>query len=55
MVMDLIALLLIHDVDQWLAGCEALDILAGGAHHPSVILIRTSGNVRCDDRIVELP
>jgi single-strand DNA-binding protein len=55
MVTDLIALLFIHHVDQWLAGCEAFDVLAGDAYHPSVILIRTSGHVRCDDRVVELP
>ena len=55
MVNGSIALLLIHHVDQWLAGCEPLDVLAGGAYHSSVILIRTSGHVRRDDHVVELP
>src|SRR5260370_42591817 len=55
MITGLVALLLIHHVDQWLAGCEALDVLAGGAYHPSVILIRTPGHGRRDARIVELP
>ena len=50
-----IALLLIHHVDQWLAGCEPLDVLAYGAYHTSVIPIRTSGHVRRDDHVVEFP
>src|SRR5215472_11287517 len=49
----LIALLLIHHVDQWLSGSKPLDVLPGSAYHPRVVLIRASSHVRCNDCIIE--
>src|SRR4051812_32906361 len=50
-----IALLLIHHVDQRLAGGEAFDVLAGGAYHAGVVLIASSGHMRRDDHVIEFP
>src|SRR3954454_5813709 len=55
MVWSSISLLLIHHVDQRLAGREALDVLSRRTYHSRVILVGTSGHVRRDDRVAESP
>ena len=50
-----VALLLIDDVQQRLTVDEAADVFLNRADHAGAIFIRTSGDVRGDDRVVELP
>src|SRR5947208_1210548 len=50
-----VALLLVHHVDERLAVDEPFQVLADGADHARVVLVRSSGDVRSDDRVLELP
>src|SRR6266851_9719644 len=50
-----VSLLLIHYVDEWLAFGEAADVFLDCADHARMVFIGAAGDVRGDDRVVELP
>ena len=51
----LVALLLVDNIDEWASIGEPLDILLDGSDHAIAILIRAAGDVRSDQRVIELP